>query len=766
ACCSLTSTAYAQPTGYDGYQVVRIEIADEAELDTLRDLLTLYPDFELWSEALGIGLMDVRVAPAAVPLLDAADLCYDVIVADLQKHIDELYGVYDGRRGGNFFDVLRTYDEHVQFMTDLVTAYPDLAEMINLGLSVQGRPLWALRITGPGADKPGVMYNGAQHGNEQAGASVVAYAAQHLLINYDTDPNVATLVDRVEWLLVPIVNPDGYEAYDRMNAYDVDLNRNWGGPGAGYDHIPPGPFPFSEPETAAMRDFFVSHPNVRTYIDFHGYGAFIVWPWGHRFERCLDHRTYRQLGLALENLAEEASGVDHSIGQAYRRLYPVSGGSIDYAYGLRGAWAFTIEVFWPYEPLECTTYLPIMLHLATWVSDCNENGIPDGQDIAAGTSEDCNNNGVPDECESQEDCNADGVLNICDLAASDIPDCNRNAIPDECDIADGVSEDANANGVPDECEPDCNGNRIVDECDIDCGDEDGPCDEPGCAMSPDCNGNGIPDECDIADGTSEDCNDNGKPDECELSGVGRIDLEQTLILLDANHASIADLIAHRFDFSEGETGDEIVNGGENMYDGGNRLNTNLAVRIPYTNGVITSGDDEFGPGSRYFTAKYPGLFIMVAADIGVEWFSVLGTLGNGGQGDLWVTWYPPTTVVNGETYTIFDKRVCEADTPSVWHILILRGEEGRVRQGYYDDFPASDTDSLFGLGARGELIYLLFAIQTGESIHDTQSVEVADQLLLQVVREQYADCNANDRPDACDLADGTSEDRNGNGIPD
>ena len=33
------------------------------------------------------------------------------------------------------------------------------------------------------------------------------------------------------------------------------------------------------------------------------------------------------------------------------------------------------------------------------IDDCNDNGIPDGCDIADGTSEDCNENGIPDECE-------------------------------------------------------------------------------------------------------------------------------------------------------------------------------------------------------------------------------------------------------------------------------------------------------------------------------------------------------------------------------
>lgn len=50
--------------------------------------------------------------------------------------------------------------------------------------------------------------------------------------------------------------------------------------------------------------------------------------------------------------------------------------------------------------------------------DCNQNGIPDDQDIAEGTSEDCNGNGVPDEC---------------DVARGTSNDCDGNVVPDECE---------------------------------------------------------------------------------------------------------------------------------------------------------------------------------------------------------------------------------------------------------------------------------------------------------------------------------------------
>ena len=93
-------------------------------------------------------------------------------------------------------------------------------------------------------------------------------------------------------------------------------------------------------------------------------------------------------------------------------------------------------------------------------------------------------------------------------------DCNNNGIPDSEDIADGAT-DCDANNIPDECQPDCNENNQADACeDIgeDC-DGNGRMDE----CDADCNANGRPDACDLADGTSEDCDFNRVPDECEVN---------------------------------------------------------------------------------------------------------------------------------------------------------------------------------------------------------------------------------------------------------
>jgi hypothetical protein len=152
------------------------------------------------------------------------------------------------------------------------------------GVSFGGRPLLAYRL-GVGPSARAIV--GAIHGGyERNTAVLVSEMLDYLQENPDLVPDEVTLY------VIPCANPDGYAAgidrkRGRMNGNGVDLNRNWDyrwQPIAthGDRSVKAGAYPFSEPETAALRDFILER-KIKAVIFYHSamerifYGAEPDW---------------------------------------------------------------------------------------------------------------------------------------------------------------------------------------------------------------------------------------------------------------------------------------------------------------------------------------------------------------------------------------------------------------------------------------------------------------------------------------------------------
>ena len=351
------SAAADSPRRYDGYVVARVEVTDTAQVDNLLAL-----DFDVWSEHVSTGSIDVMLAPEQLLALDALGLPYRIWIDDVQQLIDRERAAAPRA----WFADYHPYEEIVTYLDDLATAHPTLAQMVEVGTSLEGRMIWALRVAGPEqpVTRPAVVYFCAVHAREWITTTVVPYLATHLLQQYGTDPTVTDLVDSVEWFLIPVANPDGYvyswtdDRLWRKNRRDngdgewgVDINRNWGfgwgGDGSsGYtgSQTYRGPEPFSEPETQALRDFFLTHPNVRAQNDIHSYTQRILWPWGFQPDLPPDQPVYEAVGGTMQQLIFDVHGLSYEAGPIHSTIYPVSGGSVDWTYGVRDIFSFSYEL--------------------------------------------------------------------------------------------------------------------------------------------------------------------------------------------------------------------------------------------------------------------------------------------------------------------------------------------------------------------------------------------------------------------------------------
>lgn len=67
-----------------------------------------------------------------------------------------------------WFNAYHAYADHLQFLKDLVTAYPARAEIVTAGTSVGGRAITGIHFYGSGGkgSKPAIVLHGTVHARE------------------------------------------------------------------------------------------------------------------------------------------------------------------------------------------------------------------------------------------------------------------------------------------------------------------------------------------------------------------------------------------------------------------------------------------------------------------------------------------------------------------------------------------------------------------------------------------------------------------------
>ncbi|MFG0330897.1 MAG: M14 family metallopeptidase [Phycisphaerales bacterium] len=361
---SIIESVAAAPVRYDDHLVVRATIRDEHDLTFLQ---RISPD--MWSHRVEVGgVADFRVPPDQRAALDASGVPHAILIDNLQALIDaeRPVGTEDawrpGMLDGSFFDQYRRYPEVLAFLDDLATLRPDLASVVEVGESLEGRMVKAIRITGPNqtAARPGVLLNGCQHAREWITVMANCYIADRFVREYDIDPQIQAILDTHELYIIPVVNPDGYEfSWDRdrmwrknrRGGYGVDTNRNWsvgwGGPGAGTQtqmQTYRGEYAFSEPETANIRDFVSDRPNLVAHVDIHCYSQLVLYPWGWTRDHCADHDIFDAVSGDIAGAMRDVEGRPFRYGPVFTTIYPASGVMSDWTYGDRNMFGITFEL--------------------------------------------------------------------------------------------------------------------------------------------------------------------------------------------------------------------------------------------------------------------------------------------------------------------------------------------------------------------------------------------------------------------------------------
>lgn len=302
---------------------------------------------------------------------------------DIIQYSKDNFGVEGfgfGSMGGFY-----TLAEIITKLDSMKLLFPNLiTTKVSIGNSIENRSIYMVKISdNPDIDEnePEILYTALHHAREPQGMMQMIYFMYYLLENYSTNPSVQYIVNNRELFFIPVLNPDGYE-YNRITnpnggglwrknrrnnsgSYGVDLNRNygpynyWNAPNGGSSTTPSsdtyrGTAPFSEPETAALRDF-LSTRYFKNALNYHTYSNLLIYPYGALSQETPDSAIFREFARDMTAYNGYTYGTDmQTVG------YSTRGNSDDYFYdgdtvlNHGKIFAMTPEVgstgFWPSQP--------------------------------------------------------------------------------------------------------------------------------------------------------------------------------------------------------------------------------------------------------------------------------------------------------------------------------------------------------------------------------------------------------------------------------
>ncbi|XP_071446834.1 carboxypeptidase B-like [Hetaerina americana] len=305
-------------------------------------------------------IFEGTLAAKKIPYQLLSDNVQLLIVAERQRQAEaERKGKADS---GITFDKYYSHAEMNAYLDKVAAAHPDIAKVETVGKSFEGREMKGVKLSSGGTGKPLVFVDGGIHAREWIASAMALYLIQEI-----TEGSAKDLLESVDWVILPLVNPDGYEYSrneDRMwrktrsvipseDCIGTDPNRNfdfhWMESGASDDpcsDIFAGEKAFSEPEARALRDYVLANAkNAKAYLTLHSYGQYILYPWGYDTSLPDDWKDLDDLGNAINDAISSVRGTTYEVGSSGQALYPAAGASDDWSKGVaKVKYVYTIEL--------------------------------------------------------------------------------------------------------------------------------------------------------------------------------------------------------------------------------------------------------------------------------------------------------------------------------------------------------------------------------------------------------------------------------------
>ncbi|KAL1778160.1 carboxypeptidase A1 [Sigmodon hispidus] len=360
-----------------GHQVLRISAADEAQLQKVKDLEDLeHLQLDFWRDPARPGIpIDVRVPFFSIQsvkvFLESHGISYEIMIEDIQSLLDEeqeQMSAFQARALSTDtfnYATYHTLDEIYEFLDLLVAENPQLVSKIQIGNTYEGRPIFVLKFSTGGTNRPAIWIDTGIHSREWVTQASGVWFAKKITEDYGQDPAFTAILDNMDIFLEIVTNPDGFAYTHKTNrmwrktrsrtqgslCIGVDPNRNWdagfGLPGSSSNPCSEtyhGKSPNSEVEVRSIVDFVTSHGNIKAFISIHSYSQLLLYPYGYTSEAAPDKEELDRLAKSAVTALTSLYGTKYKYGSIIDTIYQASGGTIDWTYNQGIKYSFTFEL--------------------------------------------------------------------------------------------------------------------------------------------------------------------------------------------------------------------------------------------------------------------------------------------------------------------------------------------------------------------------------------------------------------------------------------
>nr|XP_026493332.1 carboxypeptidase B-like [Vanessa tameamea] len=357
---------------YDNYTLIKIYPTGIQQIEALKYLEEPEHQVEILKKSRSFNdSTDILVSPNDIPFVKEF-IKNEILNYELKRNYGRTFESVERTpkrrilRGFSFYEY-HSFPAIQEYLDNLAKRQPDLVKLQNLGTSYQGRRMKLVKISSDhNAQNPIIFVDAGIHAREWVAPAMALYLI-HRLVN---DPDARKELDGVDWYILPVVNPDGYE-YTRTSranrlwrktrsknsqfeCFGVDGNRNYGFKWAvsGVSTNPcdketyAGPKPFSEVETQMVRNIMMENSKrMKLYVSLHSYGQYLVYPWGYTGEYLpKEWKKLDTMARIVSDAVQKAGGQPFKVLSA-GKWYAAAGGSDDFAYGAVGVpYSYTMEL--------------------------------------------------------------------------------------------------------------------------------------------------------------------------------------------------------------------------------------------------------------------------------------------------------------------------------------------------------------------------------------------------------------------------------------